>query len=251
MSASVIRPACGFVALSTVLLFANIPAFAEGETLSAVRARGHLICGVSTGTTIGFSTLDDKGNWTGLDVDTCRAVAIAVFGDAGKIKFVPTTAKDRFTALQGGTVDLLSRGTTWTLSREAQLGVLWAGVNIYGGQTFLVRKRPGVEHIKDLNGATICVAPGSTTELNLADYFKSNGLKFTTVVATTEEQNWKALEAGRCDAYTSDRVTLGPIRKALSKPDDFVVFDEVISKEPLGPLVRRGDDQWLLPCATR
>jgi general L-amino acid transport system substrate-binding protein len=215
-----------------------------GKDLDAIKARGNLICGVTTGVA-GFSLADSQGKWTGLDVDTCRAVAAAIFGDADKVKYVPTTAQQRFTALQSGEVDLLARTTTWTLTRDTALGFDFTGVNYYDGQGFMVNKKLGVKSAKELNGATVCVSPGTTTELNLADYFRANNMKFKPVVIEKLEEVLNAYFAGRCDAYTTDQSGLIALRGSrFPKPDEHVVLPEIISKEPLGPAVRHGDDRW-------
>ncbi len=215
-----------------------------GATFDAVKARGVVHCGVNTGL-FGFSAPDDKGNWTGLDVDLCRGVAAALFGNAAKVKFVPLTAQQRFTALQSGEIDILSRNTTWTTQRDTELGLNFAGVVYYDGQGFLVPKKLGVKSAKDLNGATVCVLPGTTTELNLADYFRANKMTFKPVVIEKNEELAAAFFSGRCDVITSDASQLASIRAAqASNPGDFVILPEIISKEPLGPVVRHGDDQW-------
>jgi general L-amino acid transport system substrate-binding protein len=212
-------------------------------TLEAVKARGMLSCGVSQGLP-GFSAPDDKGNWTGLDVDVCRAIAAAVFNDPTKVKFVPLSAKDRFIALQSGEIDVLSRNTTWTLSRDTTLGANFTGVTYYDGQGFLVRKSLKVNSALELNSASVCVQTGTTTEQNLADYFKSNKMKYEVIAFSTADETVKAYESGRCDVFTSDISQLYAERLKLSNPADHAVLPEVISKEPLGPMVRHGDDQW-------
>jgi general L-amino acid transport system substrate-binding protein len=215
-----------------------------GKDLDAVKARGSLICGVTTGVA-GFSLADSQGKWTGLDVDTCRAVAAAIFGDADKVKYVPTTAQQRFTALQSGEVDLLARTTTWTLTRDTALGFDFTGVNYYDGQGFMVNKKLGVKSAKELNGATVCVSPGTTTELNLADYFRANKMNFKPVVIEKVEETRAAFFGGRCDVYTTDASGLYSTRAANApNPDDYIVLPEIISKEPLGPVVRHGDNQF-------
>jgi general L-amino acid transport system substrate-binding protein len=219
------------------------PALAQTKTLDAIKQRGSLNCGVSTGLA-GFSAPDDKGNWTGLDVDYCKAIAAAVLGDPNKVKYVSTTAKERFTALQSGEVDLLVRNTTWTLGRDSSLGLTFAGVNYYDGQGFMVKKSLGVKSAKELNGATVCVATGTTTELNLADYFRANNMTYQPVVFEKADEILQAYQAGRCDVYTTDQSGLYSQRLQMQKPDDHVVLPEIISKEPLGPLVRQGDSQW-------
>ena len=216
---------------------------ASAQTLKTVKDRGMLSCGVSQGLP-GFSTPDDKGNWTGLDVDICRAVAAAIFNDATKIKFVPLSAKDRFTALQSGEIDVLSRNTTWTLSRDTSLGANFTGVTYYDGQGFLVKKSLKVNSALELNSASVCVQTGTTTEQNLADYFKGNNMKYEVIAFGTADETIKAYESGRCDVFTSDVSQLYAERLKLANPADHVVLPEVISKEPLGPMVRHGDDQW-------
>jgi len=214
------------------------------STLDSVRARGFLNCGTNTGLA-GFSQPDSKGVWRGIDIDLCRAVAAAVFGDAGKVRYTPATTQQRFTSLQSGEVDLLSRNTTWTLSRDASLGFNFAGVNFYDGQGFMVPKKLNVKSAKQLNGATVCVLPGTTTEVNLADYFRANRMSFKPVVIEKLEELQNAYFAGRCDAYTTDISGLVSIRGSrAANPAEHVILPEVISKEPLGPLVRHGDDRW-------
>ena len=215
-----------------------------GATLDAVKGKGFVQCGVSTGLP-GFSSADDKGQFTGIDVDVCRAVAAAIFGDAGKVKYSPLTAKERFTALQSGEIDMLSRNTTWTYTRDASLGLNFTGVNYYDGQGFLIAKRLGVKSALELDGAAFCIQAGTTTELNLADYFRANGMKYTPITFDTSDQTIKAFEAGRCDALTSDQSQLYALRIKLEDPASAMVLPEVISKEPLGPVVRQGDDEWL------
>jgi general L-amino acid transport system substrate-binding protein len=212
-------------------------------TLEAVKERGHLKCGVNTGLP-GFSSADDKGRWTGLDVDICRAVAAAVLGDANAVKFTPLTAKERLTAVQTGEVDLLSRNTTWTATRDTALGLNFTGVSFYDGQAFMVKKALGLSSARELDGASVCVLSGTTTELNLADYFRTNKLSYQSVVFDTADQVVAGFESGRCDAVTSDQSQLYAQRIKLSQPDSAVVLPTVISKEPLGPVVRQGDDGW-------
>src|SRR5215469_6379149 len=216
---------------------------AGAQTLKVIKDRGQLSCGVSQGLP-GFSAPDDKGNWTGLDVDICRALAAEIFDDPTKIKFVPLSAKDRFTALQSGEVDLLSRNTTWTLSRDTALGANFAGVTYYDGQGFMVKKSLKVNSALELSSASVCVQTGTTTEQNLADYFKGNNMKYEVIAFTSADETVKAYEAGRCDVFTSDVSQLYAERLKLANPADHVVLPEVISKEPLGPMVRHGDDQW-------
>ncbi|MCW8890016.1 MAG: amino acid ABC transporter substrate-binding protein [Sedimenticola sp.] len=214
-----------------------------GATLDSVKKKGFVQCGVSIGLP-GFSNADEKGNWSGLDVDVCRAVAAAVFGDAGKVKYTPLTAKERFTALQSGEIDMLSRNTTWTLTRDSSLGLNFAGVNYYDGQGFMVTKNLGVKSALELDGASFCIQAGTTTELNLADYFRSNNMKYTPVTFDTSDETVKAFDAGRCDALTSDQSQLYALRIKLGNPDGAMVLPEVISKEPLGPVTAQGDDEW-------
>jgi general L-amino acid transport system substrate-binding protein len=226
-----------------VALFGALPAAAQ-STLDTVRARGYVQCGVNTGLA-GFSQPDSKGVWRGIDVDLCRAVAAAVFGDAKKVRFTPLTAQQRFTALQSGEIDLLARNTTWSITRDTGLGLNFVGINYYDGQGFIVPKKLNVKSARDLNGATICVQPGTTTELNLADYFRTHNMKFKPVVIEKLEEVLNAYFAGRCDAYTTDVSGLVAIRASrASNPADHVILPEVISKEPLGPAVRHGDDRW-------
>lgn len=214
-----------------------------GATLDSVKSKGFVQCGVSDGLP-GFSYTDAKGEYKGIDVDICRAVAAAVFGDAGKVRYSPLTAKERFTALQSGEVDVLSRNTTWTSSRDAAMGLSFTGVTYYDGQGFLVNKSVGVSSAKELDGATVCIQAGTTTELNLSDYFRTNNLKYTPITYDTSDESAKSLESGRCDVLTSDQSQLYAQRIKLAKPDDYVVLPEVISKEPLGPAVRQGDEEW-------
>jgi len=216
---------------------------ATAQTLKTIKDRGQLSCGVSQGLP-GFSTPDDKGNWTGLDVDICRAIAAAVFNDATKIKFVPLSAKDRFTALQSGEIDVLSRNTTWTVSRDTSLGANFTGVTYYDGQGFMVKKSLKVNSALELNSASVCVQTGTTTEQNLADYFKGNNMKYEVIAFGTADETVKAYESGRCDVFTTDVSQLYAQRLKLANPADHAVLPEVVSKEPLGPMVRHGDDQW-------
>ena len=229
-------------AVAAVGFMASTAAHA-GATLDAVKKKGFVQCGVSTGLP-GFSNPDEKGNWVGIDVDVCKAVAAAVLGDASKVKYVPLNAKERFTALQSGEVDVLSRNTTWTLTRDASLGLNFAGVTYYDGQGFLVSKDLGVSSAKELDGASVCIQAGTTTELNLADYFRENGMKYNAVVFDTSDQTVKGFESGRCDVLTSDQSQLYALRLKLANPSKAVILPEVISKEPLGPVVRQGDDEW-------
>jgi general L-amino acid transport system substrate-binding protein len=216
---------------------------ATAQTLKTVKDRGMLSCGVSQGLP-GFSSPDDKGTWTGLDVDVCRAIAATIFNDPTKVKFVPLSAKDRFTALQSGEIDVLSRNTTWTLSRDTTLGANFTGVTYYDGQGFIVKKSLKVNSALELNSASVCVQTGTTTEQNLADYFKGNNMKYEVIAFGTADEAVKAYESGRCDVFTTDVSGLYAERLKLASPADHVVLPEVISKEPLGPMVRHGDDQW-------
>nr|WP_232230375.1 amino acid ABC transporter substrate-binding protein [Halomonas sp. 1513] len=216
---------------------------ASASTLEDTVNRGAVQCGVSDGLP-GFSSPDDDGEWQGLDVDVCRAVAAAVFGDAEAVRFVPLNAVERFTALQSGEVDVLSRNTTWTTTRDTTLGLNFTGVTFYDGQGFLVSSDLGISSAMELDGAAVCVQSGTTTELNLADYFRANGMEFDPIVFDTSEQTVGGFEAGRCDVLTSDTSQLAALRIQLDNPDGAMVLPEIISKEPLGPAVRQGDDQW-------
>jgi general L-amino acid transport system substrate-binding protein len=215
-----------------------------GQTLDNVKSKGELVCGVSTGTA-GFASPDSQGVFKGLDVDVCHAMAAAIFGMPEKVRFVPLSAPQRFTALQSGEIDVLSRNTTWTLQREGALGLVFAPVTFYDGQGFMVAKKLGVKSAKDLSGATICVQPGTTTELNLADYFRANKLTLKSVTIENLDEIENAFFSGRCDAYTTDASGLAGTRIAKApNPDDYIILPERISKEPLAPAVRQGDDQW-------
>lgn len=233
--------------LSAVAGVAAVAAFgasaASAGTLDDVKAKGFVQCGVSTGLA-GFSAPNDAGDMVGIDVDLCRGVAAAVFGDATAVKYSPLSAKERFTALQSGEIDVLSRNTTWTMSRDTQLGLNFAGVNYYDGQGFMVRKSLNLNSALQLSGSSVCVQTGTTTELNLTDYFKANNMTYNPVVFEKLEEVNAAYDANRCDVYTTDQSGLYAIRLGLSAPGDHVVLPEVISKEPLGPVVRQGDDQW-------
>ena len=217
---------------------------ASAATLDDVKAKDSVQCGVSQGLP-GFSNPDQDGNWTGLDVDFCRAVAAAVFGDPSKVKFTPLSAKERFTALQSGDVDVLSRNTTWTMSRDTALGLNFSVVNYYDGQGFMVRKDLGVNSALELSGASICTNTGTTTELNVADYFRANNMEYELVAFEKADEVVAAYDAGRCDVYTTDQSGLYAQRLKLTDPAAHIVLPEIISKEPLGPVVRQGDDQWL------
>ncbi len=227
------------------LSLAAAPALAQAQsTFDAVRARGVVNCGVNTGLA-GFAAPDSQGVWRGLDVDLCRAVAAAMFGDATKVRYVPLTAQQRFTALQSGEVDMLARNTTWTLARDTSLGLDFLGVNFYDGQGFMVKRSLGVKSAKELDGATVCVQPGTTTELNLTDWFRANTLRFTPVVIERLEEVNAAFFAGRCDALTTDVSGLASVRASQGpRAEEYVILPEVISKEPLGPVVRHGDNRW-------
>jgi general L-amino acid transport system substrate-binding protein len=216
---------------------------AQAGTLDDVKKKGFLQCGVNPGL-IGFGTPDSQNNWTGMDIDFCRAVASAIFNDPTKVKFTPLSAKERFTALQSGEIDLLSRNSTWTMSRDTSLGLKFAGVMYYDGQGFMVHSALGVKSAKELSGAAVCVQTGTTTELNLADYFKTNKMDYKPVAFEKEEEVIGAYESGRCDVYTTDQSGVYAQRLKLSKPEESLVLPEIISKEPLGPVVRQGDDQW-------
>jgi general L-amino acid transport system substrate-binding protein len=235
------------VVIAGILLgaVAFIPQWALAQsTLDTVRSRGYVQCGVNIGLA-GFSQPDSKGVWRGIDVDLCRAVAAAVFGDANKVRYTPLTAQQRFTALQSGEIDVLLRNTTWTITRDTGLGLNFVGVNYYDGQGFIVPKKLNVKSAKALNGATICVQPGTTTELNLADYFRTHKMTFKPVVIEKLEEVLNAYFAGRCDVYTTDISGLVAIRASRApNPADHLILPEIISKEPLGPAVRHGDDRW-------
>lgn len=216
---------------------------ASAATLDDVKSKGFIQCGVNT-SLIGFASPDEQNNWNGLDVDFCRAVAAGIFNDGQKVKFSPLTAKDRFAALASGEVDILSRNTTWTMSRDTSLGLKFVGVMYYDGQGFMVKKSLGVDSALKLNGATVCTQTGTTTELNLADFFRANNMTYQVVAMEKNDEVLKAYEAGRCDSYTTDQSGVYAERLKLANPDDHIVLPEIISKEPLGPLVRQGDDGW-------
>jgi general L-amino acid transport system substrate-binding protein len=231
-----------YAALAGAALVCLAGAGAGAGTLDQIKQRGALSCGSNPGLA-GFGLPDDKGVWKGLDVDECRALAAAIFNDPNKVKFVPINAKDRPTILASGEIDVLIRNTTWTLSRETG-GMFFTGVNYYDGQGFIVRKKLNIASAKQLDGASVCVQQGTTTELNLADYFRANNLKFEPVVFATDDETVKAYDTGRCDAYTTDASGLYAERLKLAAPDDNMVLPEIISKEPLGPSVRKDDIQW-------
>jgi general L-amino acid transport system substrate-binding protein len=232
--------ALGAAMLAGVLV---TPALAQSQaspTVDAIRARGMLNCSVAVNSP-GFAIPDSRGVFQGLDSDYCRAVAAAILGDGTKVRFVPSTSVQRFPMLQSGEVDLLVRNTTWTLAREASLGFLFAGINFYDGQGFMVKRSANVTSARQLGGATVCVQPGTTTELNMADYFRANNIRFTPVVIESVEEIRQAFLSGRCDAYTNDASGLAGFRASQQRPEDFVLLPEIISKEPLGPVVRKGD----------
>ena len=233
-----------FKALVLASAFSGLAVAANATTLDDVKAKGFVQCGVSQGL-IGFSQPDDQNNWTGLDVDFCKAVAAAVLGDATKVKYSPLSAKERFTALQSGAIDMLSRNSTWTMSRDTSLGLLFAGVTYYDGQGFMVPAKLGIKSALELNGASVCTQTGTTTELNLADYFKTNKMEYKIVAFEKNEEVLKAYQEGRCDVFTTDQSGLYAEILKFPTPADHVVLPEIISKEPLGPVVRQGDDQWL------
>lgn len=216
---------------------------ASGDTLATVRERGHVICG-GNASVPGFGFLDEEGNFSGFDIDFCKAVAAAVFGDAEAYEVRPLSSQERFTALQSGEIDVLIRNTTWTLSRDTDLGSNFTATTFYDGQGFIVRKADGIETLEDLAGGTVCVQTGTTTEANLADVMAARSIDYEPVVYEDVETGWTTYEEGRCDAYTTDKSGLVARRILLTVPDDHVILDETISKEPLGPVVRHGDDQW-------
>lgn len=228
---------------AAALLGSSLPASA-GRTLDAIKQRGAVNCGVHTGRA-GFALPDANGRWSGFDVDYCRALAAAVFGDAEKVKFIPTSTQTRLTALQSGEIDVLARSTTWQLSRDGSLGILWVGVNFYDGGAFMVKKAPGLDSAKKLDGATICITSGSTAEKTTADYFRANKMTFSPVVFENTDATKQAFESGRCQVVGNDYAALSITRVTeMKNPDDFAVLPELVTKEPLGPAVRRGDDEW-------
>lgn len=229
--------------LAMVMVMLSVGTGLAGETLEAIKKRGQVVAGVNGGV-YGFGMPDARGVWKGLDVDTARAVAVALFNDPDKVKFVPLTAVQRFTALQSGEIDVLCRNATKTLSRESALGLNFAAVNYYDGQGFMVSKKLGITSAKELDGATVCVLPGTTTEMNAADFFRSHKMKWRPVVIEQVAELSKAFYQGRCDVLTSDLSQLAGHRASAPNPDDFMLLPEVISKEPLAPVVRHGDDQW-------
>jgi len=229
--------------LGTLAVSALMAGYAAAGTLDDVKARGELICGSNTGLT-GFGAPDANGNYQGFDVALCKALAAAVLGDANKVKYVPTTGETRFTALASGEVDVLVRNSTWTYSRDTDLKFDFVAVNYYDGQGFMVKKDLGVSSAKELNGATVCIQTGTTTELNLADYFKSNNMTYTPVTIADDAEGQRQYVAGACDAYTTDASGLAATRATLSDPENHIILPEIISKEPLGPVVRHGDNNW-------
>ncbi|MFC0283317.1 amino acid ABC transporter substrate-binding protein [Camelimonas abortus] len=234
------------IACALTLAFGSLMALATPAAaglLDQVRQRGQLLCGANPGLA-GFGVPDDSGRWTGFDVDYCRAIAAAIFGDPEKVKFVPLVAKDRFTALQTGEIDVLVRNTTWTMARDTALGATFAAINFYDGQGFMTRRSLGLKSALELNGASICVQQGTTHELNLADYFRSHDMKYEIVSFGSAAETIRAYDAGRCDAFTSDSSALYAERLRLTSPDDHVVLPEIISREPFGLAVRKGDPQW-------
>jgi len=237
------RPFILMVAMLLAMLMVALPS-ARSQTLKAVKERGALNCGVGQGL-LGFSSQDDRGNWTGLDVDICRAVAAVIFGDPTKVTFLPLDASARFAALQSSKVDVLSRNSTWTMSRETSLGLMFAGVAYYDGQGFLLRREAGVDTALQLGGRTVCTQKGTTSELNLADYFRAHDMQLNAMAFGTAEDSRQAYEERKCDVLTSDISQLYAERLKLASPDSHIILPEVISKEPLGPVVRQGDDQWL------
>jgi general L-amino acid transport system substrate-binding protein len=231
------------LALVAIAAIASPASAQNSGTLAKIKERGHIICGTSPGVA-GFSIQDANGRWNGFDIDICRALAVAIFDDQEKAKFVPLTSKDRLIALQGGEIDVLPRTTTWTLSRNLGQGVTFTTVNYYDGQGFMVAKKLGVDSAAKLGGASVCVAQGTTSELNLADYFRKLGMKYEPAAFGTSEEALKAYESGRCDAYTTDISALSAVKLKLEDPDDHMILPDVISKEPLGPWVRTGDEAW-------
>ena len=232
------------LALAGALVVAGFGMAEASPTLEAVKKNGFVRCGVNGGGLPGFATVDDQGNWSGFDVDYCKAVAAAIFGDTSKVKYVPLSAKERFTALQSGEIDVLIRNTTWTLTRDTALGLDFVGVNYYDGQGFMVNKSLGVKSALALDGASVCVQTGTTTERNLADYFRKHNMKYEPVVFENANEAIAAFQAGRCDVFTTDRSGLYAERTRFDNPDEWVILPEVISKEPLGPVVRHGDNEW-------
>jgi len=228
--------------MSVTTLFAA-SVFAVSPTLQQIKAKGFVQCGVSQGLP-GFSMPDEQGNWSGLDIDMCRALSAAIFGDPDKVKYTPLSAKERFVALTSGEIDVLSRNTTWTLTRDAKLGLTFCGVNYYDGQGFMVRKDSGIKSAMELDGASVCVNTGTTTELNMADFFRSNGFDYEPVVFEKADEVRVAYDSGRCDVHTTDLSGLSAQRLRMKDPSAHRILPETISKEPLGPVVREGDEEW-------
>jgi len=237
--------------VETVIVTVEVPAAGGGEaapamagnTLQQIKDRGKLVCGVNSSVP-GFGFLNEDGSFSGFDIDFCKALAAAIFGDPGKVEYRPLTAKERFTALQTGEIDVLIRNTTWTLTRDTELGANFTATTFYDGQGFIVRKDSGITKLEELDGATICVGAGTTTELNLADVFAARGINYTPLVFETADETTGAYEEGRCDAYTTDKSGLVARRTVMADPEAHIILEETISKEPLGPVVRHGDDQW-------
>lgn len=229
-------------AIGAAMLFSGAVAQA-GPTFDAVKQKGFVQCGVTTGVA-GFSNPDSKGVWTGIDVDMCKAIAAAMFNNAEAFKVTPLSAVQRFTALQSGEIDVLTRNTTQTMTRDTTLGLVGTGINFYDGQGVMVKKDLGIKGAKELDGATICVQPGTTTELNLADWFRANNISFKPVVIEKLDEIVRAFVAGRCDAFTTDKSQLAGVRTTLENPNAYEILPDTFSKEPLGPMVRQGDDAW-------
>ena len=232
-----------YLSLVLAVLGLSFTGISSADTLDDVKAKGHVQCGINTGLT-GFAFTDDQGNWQGFDVALCQGVAAAVFGDASNVKYTNLTGKTRFEALKAGEVDMLSRNTTWTYSRDVDLKLTFLGVNYYDGQGFIVPASLGVNSATELEGASVCIQTGTTTELNLADFFRGNNMNYEPVPIETNAEARQNYLAGRCDVYTTDRSGLAATRASLDDPENHVVLPEIISKEPLGPLVRHGDDEW-------
>ncbi len=233
------------ILLSSVAVLMSSGVTYAAETLDKVKQKGFVQCGVHVGLP-GFSIADSKGQWGGIDVDLCKGIAAAIFGDATKFKVTPLTTQQRFTALQSGEIDVLTRNSTATMARDTTLGLISAGVNYYDSQGVMVKKSLGINSATELNGAAICVQPGTTTELNLADWFRSNNLDFNPVVINNPDEAMRSFLADRCDGFTTDKSGLAAMRAAQANPDDFVILPEDFSKEPLGPMVRQGDEEWFL-----
>ena len=239
-----LRSATTCLMLALSMLAAQAASAANGQVLKAVKDRGTLNCGVSEGL-YGFSARDNNANWSGFDVDLCRAIAAAIFNDTSKVTYFPLDASRRFEALQSGSIDVLSRNTTWTMSREVELGLVFAATNFYDGQGFIVRRAMNKDTALDLDGVKVCVQTGTTTELNLADYFRANKMKYEAISSTSLESAIKGYDSGQCNVLTADGSALFAVRLLLSKPDEHIILPDVISKEPLGPVVRQDDMQWL------